>query len=141
VHVNQPIVAGQGLVGRIVVRSKSYAKAQLITDRLASVGVMIERTRRQGIVRGAGSNALELDFVPSQEDVRIGDRVVTAGIDGIFPRGLPVGIVTKISPGTGLFHQIELVPAVDFGRLDHVYILDSETITTEEEEQLSDALP
>ncbi len=140
-HVDQPIVSGQGLVGRIVVVSKGYAKAQLITDRLASVGSMIERTRRQGIVRGASNGALELDFVPSEEDVRVGDRVVTAGIDGIFPRGLPVGTVTNVSLGSGLFHQIELVPAVEFGRLDHVYILESGVIPAAERERLSDAIP
>jgi rod shape-determining protein MreC len=141
VHVDQPIVAGQGLVGRIVVHSGGYAKAQLITDRLANVGAMIERTRRQGIVRGAGSNALELDFVPSQEEVLIGDRVVTAGIDGIFPRGLPIGTISHVRPGTGLFHQIDLTPAVDFGKLDHVYILESESIPMEEREQLLNAFP
>ena len=141
VHLDQPIVAGQGLVGRIIVVSEGYAKAQLITDRLASVGSMIERTRRQGIVRGAGNGALELDFVPSQEDVRVGDRVVTAGIDGIFPRGLPVGTVSNITEGTGLFHQIELIPSVDFGKLDHVYLLEGGTIPSVERERLSDALP
>ncbi len=120
---NQPVVAVDGLVGRVVLPSGSFAKVQLLTDRAASVGVMIERSRRQGVARGAGAGKLELDFVPLQAEVRVGDRVVTAGIDGIYPRGLPVGTVVEVRPGEELFHRIRLRPAVDLGLLDQVYLL------------------
>ena len=120
---NQPVVAVDGLVGRVVLPAGSYAKVQLVTDRSASVGAMIERTRRQGVVRGVGAGSLELDFVSLQADVRVGDRVVTAGIDGIYPRGLPVGSVLEVRPGEELFHRIRLRPAVDMGQLDQVYLL------------------
>jgi rod shape-determining protein MreC len=120
---NQPVVAVDGLVGRVVLPAGAYAKVQLVTDRSASVGVMIERTRRQGVVRGIGAGSLELDFVSLQADVQVGDRVVTAGIDGIYPRGLPVGTVVDVRPGEELFHRIRLQPAVDMGQLDLVYLL------------------
>jgi rod shape-determining protein MreC len=123
---DQPVLSPDGLVGRVVTVSGSYAKVQLITDRAASVGAMILRTRRQGVVQGGGrgSGGLELDYVPLQADVRPGDRVLTAGIDGVYPRGIPVGTVTSVQPGGQLFHRIELAPAVDFGTLDQVYLLD-----------------
>jgi len=141
VEPNQPVVVGDGLVGRVVITAGPYAKVQLVTDRSASVGAMIQRTRRQGIARGAGGGLLELDFVPLQEDVRPGDRVVTAGIDGIYPRGLPVGTVVAVEPGSGLFHRISLRPAVDLGVLDQVYILESEPVPDSVKELTPDAQP
>jgi rod shape-determining protein MreC len=120
---NQPVVHDRGLVGRVVASGGAYAKVQLVTDRTSAVGAMIERTGRQGVIRGDGAAGLELDYVPLQADVLPGDRVVTAGIDGIFPRGIPIGVVRGVKPGTQLFHRIEVVPLIDFGALDHVYLL------------------
>lgn len=127
---SQPVLSANGLVGRVVTVAGPYAKVQLITDRAASVGAMIVRTRRQGIVRGGGrgSGTLELDFVPLQADVRPGDSVQTAGIDGVYPRGIPIGTVTSVTHGGQLFHRIQLAPAVDFGALDQVYLLDYQPI-------------
>lgn len=128
-RTNQPVLSAEGLVGRVVTVAGPYAKVQLITDRAASVGGMVLRNRRQGVVRGGGrgSSVLELDYVPRQADVRPGDRVATAGIDGVYPRGIPVGTVVSVSPGGQLFHRIQLAPAVDFGSLDQVYLLDYQT--------------
>jgi rod shape-determining protein MreC len=128
VERQQPVVTDAGLVGRVVVPAGHYAKVQLITDSLASVGAMIERTRRQGVVGGGEDGLLEMDFVPLQEEVKVGDRVLTAGIDGVYPRGIPVGTVVSVSPGSELFHQITLVPAVDLGQLDQVFLLQAERV-------------
>lgn len=121
-QVNQPVISAEGLVGRVVEAVPGYAKVQLITDRSAAVGAMVRRTRRQGVVR-AGPAGLKLDFLPQQADVRAGDRVVTSGIDGIYPRGLPVGVVTSVRRGDELFYDIQVEPAVDFGLLNQVYLL------------------
>ena len=141
VEVNQAAVAGRGLVGRVVLVSGPYAKVQLITDRAASVGVMIERTHRQGVIKGAGRGSLELDYVSLQADVRVGDEVTTAGIDGIYPRGIPVGTIAAVIPGNELFHEIRVIPKVDFGKLDQVYILTEEPVTEVVKEALTDAQP
>jgi rod shape-determining protein MreC len=138
---NQPVVAVEGLVGRVVLPAGAYAKVQLVTDRSASVGAMIERTRRQGVARGVGAGTLELDFVSLQADVRVGDKVVTAGIDGIYPRGLPVGTVVDVHAGEELFHRIRLRPAVDMGQLDLVYLLPRLAVPAEMRERESDAGP
>ncbi len=129
-RVNQPVLSPDGLVGRVITVAGPYAKVQLITDRAAGVGGMIVRTRRQGVVHGGarGGGDLELDYVPLQADVRPGDRVLTAGIDGVYPRGIPLGTVIAVEPGGELFHRIQLAPAVDFGALDQVYLLDYQAV-------------
>jgi rod shape-determining protein MreC len=71
--------------------------------------------------------------VPLQADVRPGDRVMTAGIDGIFPRGVPLGTVLSVEPGGQLFHKIRVAPAVDFGTLDQVYLLEHSPVPEEVE--------
>jgi len=126
-EVNQPVVGDDGLVGRVVDVVPGYARVQLLSDSAAAVGAMIQRTRRQGVVR-SGPDGLTLDYLPLQADVVPGDRVVTSGIDGIYPRGLPVGTVTAIEPGEELFARIHLSQAVDFSVLDQVYLLPRRTL-------------
>lgn len=128
VQRNQPVITDAGLVGRIVRISGRYAKVQLITDRSASVGVMVVRTRRQGVVRGGSAGALSLDYIPLQEDLVVGDEIVTAGIDGVYPRGIAVGTVTEVEPGPELFYEVTVAPAVDLGTVDHVYVLARELL-------------
>jgi rod shape-determining protein MreC len=141
VELDQPVVSTSGLVGRVVLTAGAYAKIQLITDRSASVGAMIERTRRQGVIRGSGGGSLELDYVPAQADVRVGDLVVTAGIDGVYPRGVPIGSIAAVAAGTELFHRIRVVPLVDFGLLDQVFISDRQALPEELKEDLLNANP
>ncbi len=134
---NQPVLTAKGLVGRIVVPAEPYAKVLLLTDRSASVSAMIQRTRRRGMIRGRGEESLLLDNIPHQESVRPGDRVVTAGIDGVFPRGIPIGIVTGVGPGPELFHLVQVQPHVDLALLDQVYVLTEEVVPSEIKEALS----
>ncbi len=119
------VVTEDGLVGRVITWLPPNARVQLVTDRSSSVGVMVARTRRQGLLRGAG-DALLLDYLPMQADVREGDRIVTAGIDGVYPRGVTVGTVISVRAGPELFHEVVVAPAVDFGRLDQVFLLGNE---------------
>jgi len=133
---NQPVFTDRGLVGRVVVPAGRYAKVLLITDPSSSVSAMIARTRQRGMVRGAGEG-LELEHILLQADVEVGDQVLTAGIDGIYPRGIPIGRVTAIEPGQGLFHRIAVAPAIDFGNLDQVYVLTEEALPAEIREALS----
>jgi rod shape-determining protein MreC len=141
IELNQAVVSPGGVVGRVVAVSGQYAKVQLVTDRSATVGAMIQRTRRQGLSRGAEEGLLHLDFVPVRSDVRIGDQVVTAGIDGIFPRGIPIGQVVSIEAGEELFSRIEMAPTVDFGRLDQAFIVARDAIPAELIEDEADERP
>jgi len=125
---NSPVTASDGLVGRVISRDGDYAKVLLVTDRASGIGAMIERTRRQGVVRGAGSDGLTLEYMPLQADVQVGDRVVTAGTDGLYPRGLAIGVVVEVAEGGELFHSIRLTPSVDFGVLDQIFVLQLDSI-------------
>ena len=71
---------------------------------------------------------LALQYIPLQADLVVGDEIVTAGIDGVYPRGVAVGTVTRADPGSELFYEVELTPAVDFATVDHVYILKREIL-------------
>ena len=102
---------------------------------------MLARTRRQGIARGAEEGLLTLDFVPLRSDVEVGDQVVTAGIDGIYPRGVPVGRVASVEAGDELFLRIEMTPAVDFSRLDHAFVLTAERVPADLQEAPLDESP
>lgn len=139
---NQPVLSDTGLVGRVVAVAGPYAKVQLITDRAASAGVQLAISRRQGVVRGSRPGELLVDFVPRQAEVAIGEEVLTAGIDGVYPRGIPVGTVAKVEPGSEVFHRIVVRPAVDFSRLAFVYLLDGEALPDElRTGEGADALP
>jgi len=123
VEVNDVIANANGLVGRVVLTTKDLAKVQLVTDNNCSVGSLVERTRRQGVVRGNGSTALQMADIPTLADVQPGDRVLTAGIDGVYPRGIPIGLVTKAEPGQSLFKTVTVKPSVDFGAIEEVIVI------------------
>jgi rod shape-determining protein MreC len=131
VEVNDAIVNASGLIGRVILTTKDMAKVQLITDANCSVGSLIERTRRQGVLRGEGTGAMELHDIPTLADVRAGDRVLTAGIDGIYPKGIPIGAITKAEQGQNLFKNITVRPLVDFGTIEEVIIIHTRKIPGE----------
>jgi len=127
---DQVVVCEQGVVGRVIETAGGFARVQLVTDRAAALGVLLEGARRQGIARGAGPDALELEYVPRQAEVRVGDRVVSAGIDGVYPRGLEVGVVSAVDPGDERFLRIRIETAVDFGQLAHVFLIEGPRVPT-----------
>jgi rod shape-determining protein MreC len=128
VEVNDVIANANGLVGRVVLTTKDLSKVQLITDSNCSVGALIERTRRQGIVRGDGGATVELFDVPALADVQPGDRILTAGIDGIYPRGIPIGTVIRAEPGQSLFKEVVVRPAADFRSIEEVIVIHTRKI-------------
>src|SRR2546430_903788 len=82
-----PVIAPTGVVGRIVTLAPRAAKVQLLVDRNAGAGALVERSRAQGVVLGTGEELLRMDYVSGVADVQPGDTVVTSGIDGIYPKG------------------------------------------------------
>ena len=128
IQVNDAVVNASGLIGRVVLTTKDMAKIQLITDANSSVGVLVERTRRQGVLRGDGAGGAALYDIASLADVQPGDKVLTAGIDGIYPKGIPVGVVIKAEKGQDLFKNITVRPLVDFGSIEEVIVLHTRKI-------------
>jgi rod shape-determining protein MreC len=117
------VLAPSGVVGRVILPSAGAAKVQLLVDRNAAAGALIERSRSQGIVSGNGGPLLRLDFVSDTADIRIGDTVVTSGIDGIYPKGFVVGKVIQVDRAGGSYRTISIQPAVDFSSLEDVLVV------------------
>ena len=128
VQVNDVIANANGLLGRVVLTTKDLAKVQLVTDNNCSVGALVERTRRQGVVRGSGGTTVQMFDIPSLSDVQPGDRILTAGIDGVYPRGIPIGTVVRAEPGQSLFKTVLVRPAVDFGTIEEVIVIHTRKI-------------
>lgn len=124
------VMSPAGIVGRILMPTARAAKVQLIIDRDAAAGVLIERSRVNGVVEGLGSGEelgfkagmISLNYVPSSADVKQGDRVVTSGIDGIYPKGVPVGEIQSTERKGGEW-RIRVKPAVDFAALEAVLVV------------------
>lgn len=123
VLADMAVLAPSGVVGRVTRPSARASLVQLLIDRSAAAGVLVERTRVQGIVVGQGDGTLRMDYAPATGDVIPGDRLVTSGIDGLYPEGFLVGTVTSVTRGDGLYHVIAARPAVDFSRLEEVLVV------------------
>jgi rod shape-determining protein MreC len=120
---NMAVIAPTGVVGRVVTSTRHAAKVQLLIDRNAAAGALVERSRAQGVVVGAGEELVRMDFVAATADVKVGDVVVTSGIDGIYPKGFVVGKVVQVNNGNGIYKAIRLRPTVDFNTLEEVLIV------------------
>ena len=116
------VMAPAGIVGRIITPSGRAAKVQLLIDRNAAAGALVERSRAQGVVEGTGGY-LRLNYVSSTADVTVGDVVVTSGIDGIYPKGVVIGQIESVERGGGAFGAIVIRPAVDFSSLEGVLVV------------------
>jgi rod shape-determining protein MreC len=123
VDADMAVLSPSGVVGRVILPSLRASKVQLLIDRNAAAGAIIERSRAQGIVVGSGGEELRMDYVPGTADVKTGDLVVTSGIDGIYPKGFVIGTVETANRGPGTYHEIRVRPAVDFSRLEEVLVV------------------
>jgi rod shape-determining protein MreC len=112
-----------GVVGRVFFTSDRVSRVLLINDHNSALDAIVQRTRARGIVEGTVAAGCGLKFVKRTEDLQPGDVIVTSGVDGIFPRGLPVGVITTVDKrGQGLFQYAAVRPFVDFGRLEEVLL-------------------
>ena len=124
-HSDLAVIAPAGVVGRVVGEpGERAAQVQLLVDRNAAAGALIERTRASGVVVGTDDEELmRMDYVSNLQDVRVGDRIVTSGTDGIYPKGFLVGEITAVAQGVGLYREIDVKPVVDFSQLEEVLVV------------------
>jgi len=124
VRPGMPVISEDGLVGLVTAASYRSSRTMLLLDRQSAVDGTVQRSRARGIVRGLGNDDLEFEFVVRVGDVRVGDVVITSGLGGVYPKGLRVGRVTVVSdPGARLLQTATVAPAVDFGRLEQVFVM------------------
>lgn len=118
-----PVVTVEGVVGQILDGGDNRAKVLQANDPNSAIEVLIQNTRTQGIIKGNG-DSYRLFYVPKNSEVQPGDLLVTSGLAGVFPKGLPVGIVSSvISNRRGMFLDIEVEPVVDFSKLENVLVI------------------
>jgi rod shape-determining protein MreC len=129
VQVYDPVVNGQGLVGRVTKVNLNAAQVMLVTDQQSSIDAMIEpgdaTGNAQGIVKGSVTSDVTLDYVDKSEKVKVGQDVVTSGRNGsVFVRGIPIGVVESVgTQEVELYQSIAIKPFVDFRKLDIVQVV------------------
>jgi rod shape-determining protein MreC len=131
IRLNQPVVDGDGLVGKVTSVTSSVAQVTLVTDHTSGVSAKVADTGVNGIVQPAVANPndLLLDFVSSKDKVVKGEAIVTAGsrsgkLESLFPPGIPIGSVTKVDDQElNLYQRVHVTPYADLRKLDFVQIL------------------
>jgi rod shape-determining protein MreC len=124
VFSGMPVINEQGLVGLVTATSRTASKVMLLIDRQSAVDAVVQRSRSRGIVRGAHGDDLIFEFVVRDGDVQAGDVLVTSGLGGVYPKGLRIGEVTEVSASDSKMLRTAAVrPAVDFGRLEQVFVM------------------
>lgn len=128
------VITPAGVVGRVVKTTAATSVVLLATDPNNAIAGLIQRTRDEGIVEGTTQGLARLKYIPLLSSVRPGDRVVTSGLVGGFPRGLAIGTITRIDKEEGaLFQSAELMPEVDPNRVEEVLVIQSPYVPSEEE--------
>ena len=119
-----PAVTSSGVVGQIVEASSHQSRLLLIIDRNSAADTLVQRTRARGILKGTSQQECFLDYVLHEDDVRVGDLVISSGFDGVYPKGLLMGTVAAVNfQGSDIFKDVRITPAVDFDRLEEVLII------------------
>lgn len=119
VSKGQVVISDKGVIGRVEEAGVRYAKIALINNINSRISVMIEESRIRGMMVGQNDVWPELVFLPLDAKINVGDKVITSGIGGVFPAGLPVGTVASINK-----NGIKIKPANDLSRLEYVMIVD-----------------
>lgn len=119
-----PVVSEAGVVGKVIEAAPTVSKVLLIVDKRSRVGGIIKRTREMGLVEGTSFNTCRLNFLPRRTDARPGDRVLTSGLGGVYPKGLYIGEIERVYEGEyGLYKYADLSPGVNFATIEEVHVM------------------
>jgi rod shape-determining protein MreC len=129
IKIMSPVITDHGLVGYVYRVTDNYSDVLTILDQNNRVDVVVERTRTHGIVEGVFNFKCALKYVMRNEPVEVGDKLITAGVGGIYPKGIKVGMITDITKESfGMTLSIDVVPSVDFDKLEEVLVLIPTTV-------------
>lgn len=125
IETNMAVIGHAGVIGRVIGRPTPHAaQVQLLIGHNAGAGAFTEQSGAVGPVRGgAGNPPIEMEFVDLLKDVKVGERVLTSGLDGIFPRGFVIGTVERAVKGSGVYSEIAVRPATDFSDIHVVLVI------------------
>jgi rod shape-determining protein MreC len=118
------VVAADGVVGQIVKVALGSSRVLLLTDHTSGIAATIQRSRARGVVKGKGEGLCSLEFTTREEDVKVGDMVITSGIGGVFLKGIPIGEVTMVKRGEyGIFQTVTIRPVVNLAHLEEALVV------------------
>lgn len=117
----QAAVTGRGLVGRVTAVGERASRVLLVTDINSRIPVQLQRSRERAVMAGDNSSYPTLVYLSPESDIKVGDHVVTSGHGGVFPKGLPVGVVISAKDG-----QIRIRPNFDWSRIEYLRLIDYE---------------
>jgi rod shape-determining protein MreC len=129
ITLNAAVLSPTGVVGRVIAAGPRAARVQLLLDRDSGVAALSERSRVTGIVSGhvgtggTGNTDLTMKYVSSLADVVVGDRILTSGLDRIYPKGLVIGRVRAVGPAAGLFKEVVVAPSAQFEHIESVLVV------------------
>ena len=134
--VGMPVTSSAGVIGQIVECGPTSSTVRLLTDENSSVSAMVQSNRAQGMLQGSATGTLSLGLIPSSQTVTIGDVVVTSGLGGVFPKGLPLGKVTSVENNPGsLYLNVVVDPFAHTESFEEVLVI---TSLTEEQQASAD---
>jgi rod shape-determining protein MreC len=120
---DMPVITADGVIGKVLRVFGTTSQVLLIDDQTSGVGAILERSRLQGVLRGTPAGEIVLEKVTADETIQPGEKVLTSGGDQVFPKGLPVGTVTKVSTGADLFLNVRVKPAANLSKLEEVLVI------------------
>jgi len=124
VKPGMPVITDEGVVGVVSGTSPRFSRVLLMIDPQSQIDTYTQRSRARGSARGGADGSCSLQYVLRESDIAEGDDLLTSGLDGIYPKGLRIGKVSKVEKEEyGLFQRVEIEPAVDFYALEEVYVL------------------
>ena len=123
IRENSAVIVPEGVVGRVQTSGLWTSRVEPIINPQAAVGAVLGGSRNLGVIRGDVDGSLRLHYIPHSVEVAAGDTVLTSGMDGIYPKGLPIGRVTSVKQGNEIHQKIRVDPTVDFNRIEETLIL------------------
>jgi rod shape-determining protein MreC len=118
-----PVITPAGVIGRVYEVSSSACRVLLVTDANSAIDAIVQRTRAKVLVEGRLGPTCRVLYLARGDDASAGDRVITSGLGGVFPKGLLLGEITRAEPISGeVFQGAELRPSADFSRLEEVFV-------------------
>lgn len=118
------VISADGVVGQTIKVSSETSRVLLLTDHASGISATIQRSRARGVVKGKGEMLCTLEFTTREEDVKVGDTVITSGIGGVFLKGLPIGEVTMVKRGEyGIFQTVSIRPVVNIPHLEELLVV------------------
>jgi len=138
IHKNMAVLTNEGVVGRVLRTTNGTADVVTLLDLLSAVDAIVERSRARGIVEGMTDEVCQLRFALRTDDIEPGDLLISSGLGGIFPKGVPVGTVSRVNRKPfGITQEVEVRPSVDFSKLEEVMVITK--VESEPVQKIADA--